>query len=92
MGAAEKVQLLNHFLLTVSLTKERPFRLKISKEVMAITEKDVRRMETTMKEIKEYMADAERELKSSATGSGRYTYKERTSLAGQTEDDTDPVK
>ncbi|XGW21379.1 hypothetical protein V3C99_004383 [Haemonchus contortus] len=99
MGPAERVQLLNHFLLTVSLTKERLLRfgtryvlmdrvyesrtqgdeelanqreqwLQIEdpqvqiKEVMAIVEKDVRRLETTMKEIKEYMAAADRELKS----------------------------
>nr|CDJ86083.1 unnamed protein product [Haemonchus contortus] len=34
------------------------------KDVMAIIEIDVRRLQTTMKEIKEYMAAAERELKS----------------------------
>uniref|UniRef100_A0A0N4WXD3 DUF1758 domain-containing protein n=1 Tax=Haemonchus placei TaxID=6290 RepID=A0A0N4WXD3_HAEPC len=97
MGSAKRVQLLNHFLLTVSLTKERLLRfgtrcfdgssLRKShsrrrrtgeskggvvaddsqvqiKEVMANIEKDVRRLETTMKEIKEYMAAADRELKS----------------------------
>nr|CDJ97527.1 unnamed protein product [Haemonchus contortus] len=99
MGPAERVQLLNQFLLTVSLTKERLLRLGTRyvlmdrvyesrtqgdeelanqrekclqiedpqvqiKEVMAIVEKDVRRLETTMKEIKEYMAAADCELKS----------------------------
>nr|CDJ83551.1 chromosome segregation protein SMC [Haemonchus contortus] len=99
VGPAERAQLLNHFLLTVSLTKERLLRfgtryvlmdrlyecrtqgdeelasqreqwLQIEdpqvqiKEVMTIIERDVRRLETTVKEIKEYMAAADCELKS----------------------------
>ncbi|KAK5972497.1 hypothetical protein GCK32_022710, partial [Trichostrongylus colubriformis] len=96
MGAAERIQLFNHFLLNASLTKERLLRFgtryvmtdrvydgmaqvndelqvkrnewiqteeaKVDiKDVMGSVEKEVRHLETTIKEIKEYMVYADRE-------------------------------
>ncbi|KAK6017612.1 hypothetical protein OSTOST_16862 [Ostertagia ostertagi] len=99
MGAAERIQLLDRYLLTVSLTKERLLRLGTRyvltdriyednakaneelatkrnewlqmedaqvhiKEIMSLVERDVRRLETTIKEITEYKVAAEKELMS----------------------------